>query len=505
MAGLPLEGSAGPKAQSWLRGRGRRPRRLHPQGDRHQGGHREGRRDGHRHPALGLGPRGHRRDLGVRRDRHPGARAADGSWSTRSTPACSPRTCAPRTALDLTTTPAPRADILGAGGQPLVTARPVVRLRDRQDPGRAGAAAGRGPRARPAARRGRRGLRRARQGRRRQGVRRGDRAARERRAGRRAPAVRDDPRRRSRCATSCRWRRPASSPRPLLGSVGPVTAEMVKQSEGGYVAGDEAGLSGLQQRYDEQLRGTPGVAVVAAAAGRATRASCSRPSRRPATPLRTTLDPALQTPAEKVLATGVGAGQRAGRDPALRRRDLLAAASGPGSAGYSTATLGPLRPRLDVQGGQQPGAAAVRAQRRTASCRARRRIVVDGKRVQELRRLPVLRHRPDPARARRSPTPATPPSSRSSGRSPPTTLAEAAAALGLGVDHDLGFPVFFGSVPTDGSETEHAASTDRPGHRCSPRRSRWPPSPRRWRPAGPSYPVLLPDVAGGEQAPGPRR
>ena len=37
-------------------------------------------------------------------------------------------------------------------------------------------------------------------------------------------------------------------------------------------------------------------------------------------------------------------------------------------------------------------------------------------------------------------------------------MTDAAAALGLGVDHDLGFPVFLGSAQSDGSDTEHAAS-----------------------------------------------
>jgi cell division protein FtsI/penicillin-binding protein 2 len=37
-------------------------------------------------------------------------------------------------------------------------------------------------------------------------------------------------------------------------------------------------------------------------------------------------------------------------------------------------------------------------------------------------------------------------------------LAGAAAALGLGVDHDLGFPAFFGQVPEPASATEQAAS-----------------------------------------------
>ena len=38
-----------------------------------------------------------------------------------------------------------------------------------------------------------------------------------------------------------------------------------------------------------------------------------------------------------------------------------------------------------------------------------------------------------------------------------TDLADAAATLGLGIDHDLGFPAYFGQVPTPETETEAAA------------------------------------------------
>ena len=48
---------------------------------------------------------------------------------------------------------------------------------------------------------------------------------------------------------------------PILGTVGPVTADMIKQNPGVYRVGDLAGISGLEARYDEQLRGTPGVEV----------------------------------------------------------------------------------------------------------------------------------------------------------------------------------------------------------------------------------------------------
>ena len=49
----------------------------------------------------------------------------------------------------------------------------------------------------------------------------------------------------------------------ILGTVGPATAELVKESKGRIKAGDDVGLSGLQKRYDEQLAGTRGATVAA--------------------------------------------------------------------------------------------------------------------------------------------------------------------------------------------------------------------------------------------------
>jgi hypothetical protein len=48
---------------------------------------------------------------------------------------------------------------------------------------------------------------------------------------------------------------------PILGTVGEVTAEMVKEDRETYQPGDRAGLSGLQARYDDQLRGVVGAVV----------------------------------------------------------------------------------------------------------------------------------------------------------------------------------------------------------------------------------------------------
>ena len=100
--------------------------------------------------------------------------------------------------------------------------------------------------------------------------------------------------------------------RPILGTVGQATKEIVDDSDGAVVAGDGVGLSGLQKRYHSTLRGTPGVQVrllpltsgssspspsgssagsatpapssspTAAAPARPRRSLCSRPSRSPA-------------------------------------------------------------------------------------------------------------------------------------------------------------------------------------------------------------------------------
>ena len=95
--------------------------------------------------------------------------------------------------------------------------------------------------------------------------------------------------------------------RPVLGSVGAATAELVKDSDGRLVPGDITGLSGLQKRYDEQLRGRSGVvvrAVTPPAQEGATAAARElfRTEAVDGTPLATTLDERLQRLAETTLA-----------------------------------------------------------------------------------------------------------------------------------------------------------------------------------------------------------
>jgi cell division protein FtsI/penicillin-binding protein 2 len=89
--------------------------------------------------------------------------------------------------------------------------------------------------------------------------------------------------------------------RALLGTVGAATAEVVEQSKGAVRADQQVGLSGLQKRYDEQLRGTPGL-VVEAVAGEAVVQELHSVAPVPGTPLQLTLDPAVQQAADAALS-----------------------------------------------------------------------------------------------------------------------------------------------------------------------------------------------------------
>ncbi|MEO8556390.1 MAG: penicillin-binding transpeptidase domain-containing protein [Actinomycetota bacterium] len=122
--------------------------------------------------------------------------------------------------------------------------------------------------------------------------------------------------------------------RPLLGSYGAVTAETIKNGKGRYVAGDFAGLSGLQGQYDSALGGTPGIKVTAS----------DRPEtplfEKPAvdgTPMTLTLDPRVQAAAEAALA-GSGAVPSALVAVDVGTGDLLAVANSP-SFGMNRALL----------------------------------------------------------------------------------------------------------------------------------------------------------------------
>jgi hypothetical protein len=239
---------------------------------------------------------------------------------------------------------------------------------------------------------------------------------------------------------------------PILGRVGPATAEIVKKSDGAVQPGDEVGLSGLQARYDDRLGGTPGI-VVSATGGKDERELFSSDEVN-GEPLRTTLVPRLQTEAEAAL----GGVKPASAVVALRPStgDILAAASGIGSDGYNTATFGQYAPGSTMK--VVTALALLRAGvKPTDRVPCTPTLVVDGKTFKNYDDYPPSGLGDIPLRTAVANSCNTALISQYD-RLGPTDLAEAAAALGLGVDHDLGFPAYFGQVPKPASETDKAAS-----------------------------------------------
>jgi len=239
---------------------------------------------------------------------------------------------------------------------------------------------------------------------------------------------------------------------PILGTVGPVTAEMIKDNPGVYRVGDVAGLSGLEARYDEQLRGSPGVQVDSVAPdGTRTKLFANDPV--DGKPLRLTLEPRLQLLAARILS-GVGP---ASAIVAIRPSTgaIVAAANGPGTHGYNDATYGRFAPGSTFK---TVGSLALVKQGQTPSspvdCPTS--VNVNGK---------VFTNDsfyPPSANGRITLATALANSCNTAFINERTELGshdlvDAAATLGMGVDHDLGFPAYFGNVVPPASETEKAA------------------------------------------------
>jgi cell division protein FtsI/penicillin-binding protein 2 len=119
----------------------------------------------------------------------------------------------------------------------------------------------------------------------------------------------------------------------VLGSYGPVTAETIKAGKGRYVAGDYAGLSGLQGQYNQVLSGISGIKVTS--------------SDKPGTPLlekpavsgkamKLTLDAKTQKAAESALGNGASPAALVAVD--VSTGDLLAVANSP-AGGMNRALL----------------------------------------------------------------------------------------------------------------------------------------------------------------------
>jgi cell division protein FtsI/penicillin-binding protein 2 len=247
--------------------------------------------------------------------------------------------------------------------------------------------------------------------------------------------------------------------RSILGTVGEATAELVQKSNGALKAGDVVGLSGLEQRYDARLRGTPGRTIQAVGTDAAGKKSTRDLFTSPAVDgkaLVVTLDATAQTVAEAVLQ-----GSTTDTSTSLvvvrpSTGEIVAAANGPGSKGLAVGTTGQAAPGSTfkivtalalLRAGLTPDS--------PVACTPT--VTVGGRSFKNYNDYPPGKLGTIPLKTAFANSCNTAFISNQDKVSQ-ADLASAAAALGAGVDLDLGFPAYLGSVPTTATATEHAAS-----------------------------------------------
>ncbi len=244
--------------------------------------------------------------------------------------------------------------------------------------------------------------------------------------------------------------------RELLGGVGEATEELVEQSDGALRAGDITGLGGLQLQHNARLAGTPGLEVSAApieSPGTPTQRLFAKPAV-DGEELATTLDPRLQSLGEKVLAEEPSASSIVAIRPSTG--EILAAANGPGSEGLQTALLGQYPPGSTFK---VATSLALLRQGFTPETptECTEEVTVDGRAFnnastypdQFLGTIPLLETFAQSCNTGFIAT---------RDEISQSELAGAATDLGIGVEAGIGTPAFFGSVPTEAEGTAHAAA-----------------------------------------------
>jgi cell division protein FtsI/penicillin-binding protein 2 len=239
--------------------------------------------------------------------------------------------------------------------------------------------------------------------------------------------------------------------RALIGTLGPATAEIAKDSNGRIAEGDLTGLSGLQASQDVALAGQAGVSIRVVpkpGSGREAFVLKDFPTK-PGASVTVTLDPEIQAAADEVMATAPKPAALVAIRPSTG--DVLAVSNGPdGANGYNRALIGKYPPGSTfkvasgltlLENGLTPET--------VVDCPA---TIVVGKEFSnaEGEVLGAVPFRKDFADSCNT---------AFVGQSRNITaeqLADTAKKLGYR-ELDLGVPVFGGSVPVTDSETEHAA------------------------------------------------
>lgn len=245
--------------------------------------------------------------------------------------------------------------------------------------------------------------------------------------------------------------------RALLGTVGEVLKEQMDAHPGKYQIGDQVGQSGLQEQYDDQLRGTPGVSVVITAKagtqdGSGPEPEVFRAEPKPGVALRTTLDQQVQNAADAALSS------QSLRTAlvAVRVTDgaVLAVANGPNGGEVDLALTAQVPPGSTFKMVTALGLLDASAVTPDTVVNCPQTYTVSGRTFTNSNNfvLGPVSFRVDFARSCNTAFASLAPKLGADG------LAKAAASIGIGAKWNLGTEAFTGSVPTNAAPVDAAAA-----------------------------------------------
>ncbi|KUL40654.1 penicillin-binding transpeptidase domain-containing protein [Actinoplanes awajinensis] len=244
--------------------------------------------------------------------------------------------------------------------------------------------------------------------------------------------------------------------RALLGSVEPATKDDLDTRPDELAVGDQVGHGGLQGKYDKQLRGVPGLAVVisAEAADESVEESpvfTSKPV--DGTSVKITLDTATQNAADQALAIQ----KQPSSLVALRVSDgaVLAVANGPDPGGVNTALTGQVPPGSTYKMISAYGLLASKKVTADTVADCPKTRTVDGRTFKNSHdeALGKVPFHVDFAKSCNTAFVGLSPTLGADG------LASASSALGIGGGWDIGLDAYTGKVSPGATPTELAAAT----------------------------------------------
>jgi cell division protein FtsI/penicillin-binding protein 2 len=241
--------------------------------------------------------------------------------------------------------------------------------------------------------------------------------------------------------------------RAVLGTVGPASADTLKNAGPDTLPTDEVGVNGLQFADQRSLAGRPGVQIdlVEKQSGDVLNRILTRPPRR-GSPLTTTLDLQAQNAAE--MAVSGATDTTAVVVVKASTGEILAAANAPGPTTYDTALIGQYAPGSTFK---VVSAASLLANHlvtpgRHVACPDT--AVIDGKRFKNYENGIAG---PDPTFADDIAASCNTTMVGFADKLTGKELSTTASQFGLGASWDLGLPSFSGSVPSDDDLVTRAA------------------------------------------------